>query len=196
MVGVSRLLALMNNNPWLQATQQPPAPVQEPEWLTDKVKQSLNLYHFPHTQDGMLMLHKKTKENLDYIKEKEMEYRKICTAFLVPDAQRNEGMNNVELGNGYVAKVGIKFNYKLAENDKVWEGLDKIKAIGNQGAFIAERLVSWTPNFLVTEYRTLQEEAEKGSLQAQDMLKIVSEFLTITDAAPTLEIKEPKAKRK
>jgi hypothetical protein len=107
----------------------------------------------------------------------------------------NEGTNTVELGNGYELKAGIKYNYKLDENPKVEAGLDAIEKIGNQGKFIADRLVSWTPNFQLTEYRKLQEEAKEGSKDAQEILKIASSFLTITDAAPTLEIKAPKAKK-
>jgi hypothetical protein len=42
----------------------------------------------------------------------------------------------------------------------------------------------------------LQEDAEKDSPFAKDALKIINEFLVITDAAPTLEIKEPKKGKK
>ncbi len=182
------------NNPWDTSTQPTPEPARS-DWLTDDIAKALKLYQCSPDQDGMLLLHKTAKEQLDYWKEKEMEYRKICANFLVPD--KTEGMNNVELGNGFVAKVGIKYNYKLdSDNDKVWAGLEKIENLGNQGKFVADRLVSWHPSFLVTEYRQLQEDAKKDSPFAKDALKIINEFLTITDAAPTLEIKEPKAKKK
>ena len=162
-----------------------------PHWLTPEIEFELNSRHFPISNDGMLMLWNKHKEMLNHYKEKEMEYRKICAAFLVP--AKTEGTTNVELGEGYQAKVVTKFNYKLPENDKVWLALDKISTIGNEGKFIAERLVSWTPSFLKTEYTTLQEEADKGSEQAKAILKIVNEdLITITEAAPQLEIKEPK----
>jgi hypothetical protein len=192
------------NNPW--DTSKPtftwpniPEPTEtglaaRPDWLTDELVLTLVKAGFPPDQDGMLLLHKHAKEQLDYWKEKEMEYRKICANFLVPD--KNEGMNNVELGNGFIAKVGIKFNYKLDnDNDVVWAGLTKIESLGNEGKFVAERLVSWTPNFLLTEYRQLQEDAEKDSPFAKDALKIINEFLVITDAAPTLAIQEPKQKK-
>lgn len=178
------------NNPWTT----PPVET-KPDWLTDHIEDILKANQLPTNQDGMLMLQQRAKQNLDYWKEKEMEYRKVCAAFLVPD--KTEGTNTVDLGNGYQAKVGIKYNYKLNnDNDIVWAGLDKIKALGNEGSFIADRLVSWSPSFLLTEYRQLQEDAEKGSQFAKDALKIVNEFMTITDAAPTLDIKEPKAKKK
>lgn len=168
----------------------------KPSWLTPEIEAQLTANKLPHDKDGMLMLWKWSKQKLDHYKEIEMEHRKICAAFLVPE--KTEGTVNVELGAGYKAKVVHKYNYKLdSDNDKIWSALDKISAVGNQGKFIAERLVSWTPNFLKTEYTTLQEEAAKGSQDAKAILAIVEkEMLTITEAAPTLSIVEPKAKKK
>lgn len=185
------------NNPWDTSVPEPTETglAARSDWLTDELVLTLVKAGYSPDQDGMLLMHKHAKEQLDYWKEKEMDYRKICAAFLVPD--KTEGMNNVELGGGYTAKVGIKYNYNLSnDNDVVWAGLEKIENLGNQGKFVAERLVSWTPNFLLTEYRQLQEDAEKDSPFAKDALKIINEFLVITDAAPTLEIKEPKKKGK
>ena len=168
----------------------------KPSWLTPEIESALNGHNLPLDKDGMLMLWQKSKDMLTKWKELEMEWRKICAAFLVPE--KTEGTVNVELGAGYQAKVVHKYNYKLdSDNDKIWSALDKISAIGNEGKFIAERLVSWTPNFLKTEYTTLKEEAAKGSQQAKDILTIVEgDMLTITEAAPTLDIKEPKVKKK
>jgi hypothetical protein len=188
------------NNPWdTSIPQQAPEPTEtglaaKPDWLTDELVLTLVKADYSPDQDGMLLMHEAAKEQLDYWKEKEMEYRKICAKFLVP--QGTEGMNNVELGNGFVAKVGIKYNYKLdSDNNKVWAGLEKIENLGNQGKFVADRLVSWSPSLSLSEYRELQDQAEKGSLFAKNCLKEISGFLTIVDAAPTLEIKEPKKKK-
>lgn len=174
----------MENSPWST----------KPAWLTDEIETTLLFHNLPIDSNGMLMLWQKSKEELQSVKEKEMEYRKICAALLVP--AKSEGTTNVELGGGYKAKVVHKYNYTLPDNDKTWAALDKISAIGNEGKFIADRLVSWTPNFLKTEYTTLQEEAEKGSEQAKAILKIVNEeLITIVPAAPTLDIVEPKVKK-
>lgn len=174
------------NTPWI---------TDKPEWLTPDIEQRLLFNGYSLDKDGMLMLWQKSKADLTDVKEREMEYRKICAAFLVPE--KTEGTTNVELGNGYTAKVVHKYNYKLdSDNDKIWSALDKIGNIGNEGKFIADRLVSWTPNFLKTEYTTLQEEAAKGSQDAKAILAIVDgEMLTITEAAPTLAINEPKSKK-
>ena len=185
----------MNNDPWMQSieTVQPSA---KPEWLTPHIEQQLANNNWPLTIDGLLMLHKRAKAFLDYWKEEEMSLRKIAAVLLVPT--KTEGTTQVELGNGFAAKVVNKYNYKLnSDNDKIWSCLDRVSKVGNQGAFIAERLVSWTPNFSKTEYTTLQEEAEKGSEDAKAILKIVNdEMLTITEGAPTLDIVEPKVKKK
>ena len=185
----------MNTNPWSQSIEavQPSA---KPEWLTNDLQKKLVECFFPLNRDGLLMLHKRSKEQLDYWKEEEMMLRKIAVVELVP--AKTEGTTNVELGNGFKAKVVNKYNYKLnSDNDKIWSCLDRVSKVGNQGAFIAERLVSWTPNFSKTEYTTLQEEAKKGSEDAKAILKIVNdEMLTITEGAPTLDIVEPKVKKK
>ena len=168
----------------------------KPSWLTPEIEQALLNQNLSLDKDGMLMLWQNAKAMLDKYKELEMEWRKICAAFLVPE--KTEGTVNVELGAGYQAKVVHKYNYKLdSDNDKIWSALDRISAIGNEGKFIAERLVSWHPTFLKTEYTTLKEEAAKGSQQAKDILAIVDgDMLTVTEAAPTVSIVEPKAKKK
>lgn len=127
-------------------------------------------------------------------KEREMEFRKYVVGRCFDKPV--EGANTIELNNGYSLKAKITYNYKLSDNKIVEEGLDKLAKIGNSGSFIADRLVSWTPNFLLTEYRKLQEENDNGSVEAKEMLKVIETFLTIEDAAPSLEIKAPKGSKK
>ena len=147
------------------------------------------------SKDELLMQWTKLKQSLASAKEAEMTMRKYIVSRAFPDAE--EGTNKQELGNGYTLKAGVKFNYKLADNKIVENCLDRIAMIGNQGSFIAERLVSWSPSFLLTEYRNLQEQAEDKDPTAIEILKIVNqEMLTIEQAAPTLEIIEPKVNKK
>jgi hypothetical protein len=144
-------------------------------------------------QDELLMLWDVKKKAIEVAKEEEIELRKYIVGRAFP--KKEEGMNNLDLGNGYTLKAGIKYNYNLADNDTVEAGLNKIASIGNQGTFIADRLVSWKPNFLLTEYRALQEEKDKGDKTAIEILNVVNTFLTISEAAPSLEIKAPKGKK-
>jgi hypothetical protein len=144
------------------------------------------------SQDELLVLWQAKKDALAKAKDDEMDLRKYIVSRAFPQAA--EGTNTVELGNGYALKAVVKFNYNLADNDTVERTLDKIAKIGNQGAFIAERLVSWTPSFKLTEYRNLVE-AGPVSAEAQEILAAIGEMLVINDAAPTLEIKEPRKKK-
>lgn len=144
------------------------------------------------SRDELLIEHERLKNEIEAAKEKEMELRKYIVTRAFPKA--SEGTNTVELGNGYQLKAVIKFNRKLIpDNNKVQEALTKIARMGNEGAFIADRLVTWTPDFKLTEYRKL--EAEDATDIQKAMKKEIDAVLITTDAAPTLEIKEPKGQK-
>ena len=155
--------------------------------------QSINPYD-AMDQDALLMRWAALKKAVEAAKEQEMELRKYIVTRAFPNA--DEGTNTIELGNGYKLKAVVKYNYNLADNDTVEAGLDAISKIGNDGKFIADRLVSWKPSFLKTEYTQLLDDKSKGSKIASDILDVVTTFLTIKDAAPTLDIVEPKVKKK
>lgn len=145
------------------------------------------------SQDQLLMLHKEKQAALAAMKQEEMELRKYIVNRAFP--KKEEGTNTIELGNGYELKAVVKYNYKLADNKLVEDGLEKIAKLGNEGAFIADRLIGWTPNFYVSEYREIQKSADEGNPTSKEMLKVIDSFLTIDEAAPTLTIKEPKKKK-
>jgi hypothetical protein len=145
-------------------------------------------------EDQLLLLWQQKKTAIQTATAEELDLRKYIVKREFP--KPNEGMNTKDLGNGFSLKAGVKFNYNLADNDTVEASLEKLSNMGTAGSAIADRLVSWKPNFLLTEYRQLVEDQEKGSQFAQTALSIIGEMLTITDAAPTLEIKEPKVKKK
>lgn len=170
--------------------------IARPDWMTDDIEAKLKAGNYPLDKDGLLMMHKEAQEKLAYWKAEEMDLRKIVASVLVP--AKTEGTVNVPLGGDWNAKVVHKYNYNLNPDNKlVWAALDKIAKLGNEGPFIAERLVSWTPNFLKTEYTTVKEEAEGGNQNAKAILAVIEgEMLTITEAAPTVEVAEKKGKRK
>lgn len=145
------------------------------------------------SRDEILVLWNDAKSVLEYAKNEEMDLRKYVVKRAFPNKQ--EGTNTVELGNGYSLKANVKFNYKLADNTVVEKTLDAIAKIGNEGSFIADRLVSWSPSFLLTEYRELQKQAENGNDTAQQILAKIGEMLIVNETAPSLEIKAPKAKK-
>lgn len=183
-----------NSDSWGGSWNNPVPPKQDELIIPLEVKVILSQNNYPENRDGLLMLWQKAKDDIEKAKNFEMEIRKIAVKATFDKPK--EGTNTVELGEGYKAKSVIKYNYNLADNDTVEACLDRISKIGNQGSFIADRLVRWKPNFLLTEYRQLQEEADKGDHTSKQILKEVSTMLTISEAAPTLEIIEPKVKKK
>ena len=144
-------------------------------------------------EDALLMLWQAKKTAIEVAKEEEMNLRKYIVERAFP--KKEEGTNKADLGNGYALKAVVKYNYKCADNDTVEAGLNQLSALGNDGSFIADRLITWTPSFKLLEYRQLQEDKDKGSKFAEEALKIITTFLTISEAAPTLEIVEPKKKK-
>jgi len=174
---------------WQSSWQQPVNPSE-----TVNVQSNVNVNPYDALdQDALLMLHKQMQDDLSILKAKELELRKYIVNRAFPS--KTEGTNTLELGAGYELKAVVRYNYKLADNEIVEKTLEEIAKVGNEGPFIADRLVSWTPNFLKTEYTKLQEDAEKGNENAKRILKLTEIMLEITDAAPTLTIKEPKAKK-
>lgn len=149
-------------------------------------------------RDTALLEWQKRKEAVETARNEEMEMRKYVVLRAFPDPQ--EGTNRLALGNGYDLKGVIKYGYGFGEatNDEIEAVLDAIGKVGNLGALLADRLVSWTPNFLLTEYRMLEDNATSDAPQ-QDLLTIkalIDKVLVKKDAAPTLEIVEPKSSKK
>lgn len=142
------------------------------------------------TQDQLLVQHQALKDQIEIFKKQEMELRKYIVERAFPD--RSEGVNKIDLGNGYELKADVNFNYNIDKPaNEVWQALERIRKIGNYGATIADKLVSWKANFLLKEYRGLVK-AKDESQEAQAILKEISSFLTIKEAAPELDIKGPK----
>lgn len=155
----------------------------------------------PVTLDEALLKWDSAKKALDAAKEAEMEARKLAFS-LGFGAEAKEGTNTRELGNGYELKGVKKLNYKLKAPegysgdtvDAVDDCVERFSRISNEGEFIAERLFKYSVDMSVSEYRKLCEEAEY-SAPKKAMLAELNKILEITEGAPTLEIKAPKAKR-
>ena len=84
------------------------------------------------------------------------------------------------LGNGYKLKGKRPISYKLSSS--VDAALEAIAAQGNEGSFIADRLVKWTPSLSLTEYNALSD----------DMRKLIDPCITTTPGLPVIEVVEPK----
>jgi hypothetical protein len=145
---------------------------------------------FVAERDRLLLAWEESKKALDVAKEKEMEQRKAVVAFAF-DPNKTSGTERIELANGYQAKAVKKINYGFVKDaegklnkraiDKALERIEKIG--GPVGELIAERLVKWTPDLSLTEYKQLDEKYKK----------VIDEVIVTTEGAPTLEIIAPKA---
>lgn len=188
----------MSGDPWSQAFATP-APNPLAAAIPAHILTRLKTCGFPQDRDGVLMMHQASKQAITDAQADEMELRKLVVALFVEAPK--EGMNNVDLGNGFTLKAGIKFNYNLrcpAGKKDVIEAvddvIDRFAQLDNEGPFIAERLFKWKVDMSVAEYRKLVEDA-KTSATKTALVKELETVLEITDAAPTLEIKEPKGKK-
>jgi mRNA-degrading endonuclease HigB of HigAB toxin-antitoxin module len=125
------------------------------------------------------------KALLDKAKAAEMTAREEVVSAFPFDADKLEGTQNIDLANGWKLKVVKKLNYKLDKtDDKTDKALEKIEKLGAEGVFIAERLVKWTPELSVSEYRKLDKKFKD----------IIDGVLTTTPGAPSLELIDPNAK--
>jgi hypothetical protein len=143
---------------------------------------------FNAERDRLIMAWEAQKKTLEVAKDAEMTLRKAVVAFTF-DPEKTKGTENVDLGNGWKIKAVKKINYGwIKKDDKVdadaiETALDAIEATGNEGAFIAERLVSWSPTLSVSEYNKLDDKYKK----------LIDAVIVTTDGAPTLEVVAPKS---
>lgn len=143
------------------------------------------------SRDEVLNAWGRAKQDLATAKEVEMDWRKYVVSRAFPDP--DEGTNKFDLGDGQTLKAVISYNYNLdTDLNKVEKVLDEIAKMGNEGSFLADRLVKWEASFLLTEYRPLCEDDATDIQKA--IKRKIDEVLTITNAAPKLEIKKAKAK--
>lgn len=104
--------------------------------------------------------------------------------------QVQAGTYNYELGHGYKLKCIKKDTYtpvtKVVNPTDVTitQALQKIKDLGNEGEFIATRIVKWKPELSLTEFKQAPENIKQ----------IILDAIVIKPAMPTLEIVEPKKK--
>lgn len=139
----------------------------------------------------LLQQWEESKKRLDVAKEEEMKFRKEYVAF-ASDSDREIGTENIQLDNGYKAKVVKKINYDFIKKDDektvdkkaIDSALCKIESDGAAGELIAERLIKWTPSLSLSEYKIL----------SPDHKSIIDDVLVTKEASPTLAIVAPKGK--
>lgn len=141
-------------------------------------------------RDRLLLAWEASKTALDAAKAAEMELRKVCAAVNFPDAK--EGTNRVELGNGYHLKMvrHVDYTFSGVALDKIEDAEDAIAAIGNEGAFLVERLFKWSVEPVKGEYKKL----DPANPTHAKIKAIFDKVLVTKDGAPKMEIEAPKTK--
>lgn len=143
-------------------------------------------------RDSILADWEQAKTILETAKADEMMLRKKFVDFSF-DHTKTSGTERIELANGYEAKAVKKETYHLVsykEGLPVADAVDEIlaaieKADKEAGKFIANRLVKWTPELVVSEYKKVSEEYPK-------IKTIIDKVIETRQGAPTLEIVPPK----
>jgi hypothetical protein len=161
--------------------------------IIDKTTGAITEYtdaEYEKKRDELLIAWQNSKVALEQAKELEMQLRKQVVDFAF-DPNKQSGTERVQLGNGYEAKAVKKLNYGFVKNsdgklDKaaIDKALSKIEKDGPAGELVAERLVKWTPDLSLSEYKLLSEKHKA----------IIDSVIVTTEGAPTLEIIEPKNK--
>lgn len=131
-----------------------------------------------------LMAWQEAKDALETAKANELSLRVLAVDFMA-DPEKVGTTENVDLGNGYKAKMKTPLRYGFLKNaegklDKaqIDKALSKIEKDGDAGELIAERLVKWTPDLSLTEYKLLSAKHKT----------IIDSVLVVSEGAPTLEI--------
>lgn len=132
-------------------------------------------------RDALILNWQESQKALAKAKEIESANRQAVIELFeaAPDAS---GVKNIDLGSGYKLKATFKLNHKISGD--VTKLLDKLEKSGDEGKFIAERLVKFKPELALTEYKNLPDK----------LRKIADEFITTSPALPSVELVEPKSK--
>lgn len=142
---------------------------------------------FVIVRDRLLQHWQEQQKFLALYKECEMSARKLFVDFAT-DPKVTKGTVNIDLGNGWKAKTVKKENISFIKDsegkvDKTFisQTLDKFCLVDG-GRLMAERLVKWTPEFSMSEYKLLPP----------NLKALADEMIEIKAGTPTLEIVAPK----
>jgi len=137
-------------------------------------------------KDALLLQWEAADKALEQAKQIEIGLRNQVLKLMYGPSVDKDGTENIDLGKGYILKAVFKQNFTLDKSDdKVDACLGKLEKSGENGNFIAERLVHWKPHISVAEYKELSDIHKK----------IIGEVLTIKPGQASLEIIAPKASK-
>lgn len=159
--------------------------------LSPQVQALLKQYGTPL---GIVKAWQDAKANLDVWQAHERALR--VAAFDLMFEAPTEGVNRVDLSDGYSLKASYPYSYKLTNKEAATEkALDAITEISQQAGFIADRLVKWEPEISIKEYKALNPgNPAAQSPEQKAILALLAPVLTIKPGMPQFEIEVPKGK--
>jgi hypothetical protein len=148
---------------------------------------------FQAQRDRMLAEWEIKRIQLERIRADEMKLRKDFVAFAFNPA-RVSGTETLDLPDGRKVKATKILNYFFVSHDEnittleaVRNAIKELEDMGPEGGFLAERLVRWTPELSIGEYKKL------GALRKGAAYKATLDAILETrEGTPYLEIVEPR----
>lgn len=131
-------------------------------------------------RDRLIAEWESEKVLLERAKARELDLRKRIVEFAF-SKDKLEGTERVSLGNGYEAKAVKHLNYSFTSVIALKHAIDMLMSSGEEGKFIALRLIKWKAELIVSEYKLLSEQ-HRG---------IIDAVLVVKEGTPTLEIVKP-----
>lgn len=131
------------------------------------------------TRDELILEQAKAAEQAKFWKERDAELRGMIYGANFQGMEDGK-QHTIELGNGYKLKGKRPISYKLdVETTKT--ALQYLRELGNEGTFVADRVVKWKPELSLTEYNKMSEQQRK----------ILDAALTTTPGLPVIELVKP-----
>lgn len=131
------------------------------------------------TRDELILEQAKAAEQAKFWKERDAELRGMIYGQQFQNMEDGK-QHTIELGNGYKLKGKRPVNYKL-DKEKTKEALAELAKLGNEGPFVAERVVKWEPDLSLSEYKKLTAPQKA----------IIDKVLTTTPGLPVIELVKP-----
>lgn len=125
-------------------------------------------------QSDLLKAWQHSQQQVKEWQEKERECRDAIVKALF-SAEKDEGTETVDVGEGWKLKATKKLNYSLNNKD------GQVTAIVSTWPAMAQ-LVRWSPELNVKDYKKLDDQTKE----------VFNGCLTIKPGAPTLEVVAPK----
>lgn len=136
-------------------------------------------------RNALLKAHQDSVNALNEAKALESKLRMevLTSLFSYDENNLRSGTENIDLGDNWVCKAEFKTSHKLDNKDNAVEYmLDKLESMGEEGKFLAERIVKFKPELSLTEYKTLPSEYRA----------IVDTVVTTKNSLPTVSIVQRK----